>query len=1109
MSKTANSPESSVAETKSSTDPGTSPGAGPARSPLGDHHRRLARYLYASDLVAGKRVLDIECGPGHGAALLVDKGAASVLGLRLGPAGGPTGGDAALPTRVTIRAVDKPTLSAGGGLGQATGQASFDVVFLPGDQALLRAPGFLAELRRALVPTGHLIVGARSKEAFPDDPQALGYFELLDSLEQAGFGPVTMCGQSPFIAAAVVPFGLAEPPLVLDDSLAPAEAADEYLALCGPSSAQRPYEVVRLPRSAVAAAGPPQVVEKIVEKVVEKVIQLAPQRVVEKVEVKVPDPQVVAERDRLAGEVDKIRGDRERLSSELAQLRAERERLGGEASELRSERDALKSRLHEVAGHEQKLVAQRREAEAQKQELGRQLQVSEAARERAAAMEAELAEQLRQRPVREAEHAEAALTHERQMRELRTALEEREAFVAELEEQARELPRMQEQLQVAQQRAEQAAHAERLARQRLAEVEGHLLRARGELQQRAVEAGLATELENNRREIEAMRTEILVQRAELEQREQALTAQRSELEQQQQAAADKRVELERTHGEREAEREAAVAQAERQRATAEQQLVSARAEAAQLKQSLATLENELRAAHRQATADGVPMPVGDIPTAPVARVAGAAPVSAGEELTQLRAQIAELVADNERLKDKFNQAERETWKYMKARSEAEQAAAEVREDTVRKLRDARKLASVELTRAMEEATKKAVQLREELTRTEAERKEALGQIKELRAARDAAAQQVSQLKAELDALRWASPLPEGGQAPSELALHDEVTRIKEEGAAALRSARSEAERALGEERSARQAAQAAADEALSRVAELRAAVVGMEQVLGEARLQAEREQKRVEAIEEELRQIGDAQPGRAVAAELSQLQQDLQSRERAAADLRAERDALGRLLAEVEREAFARAERARQLRARLAERERETEALRAEIADRDRRIGALESQTPPSEELTRLQGELQAARRRLADLQLETARHDQHGDEAVATALRERARSGRLGEQASQTTRERDEAMSRAGELEQRLSEAMAESLRLRTELSRLGGESAPTEGAPASPVPAPTPAPAAAPAAAPADESHRPPPLTSSTVQRVLQVGQSLGLEPVYMPNDDGEPKK
>ncbi len=1091
MSKTANSSESPVAEMNSSTAAG---GPGPA-SPLADRHRLLARYLYAADLVAGKRVLDIECGTGHGAALLADKGAQAVVGLRL--SGGSGAGDAALPPQVRIHAADRAQLLQRGGLAQMAGEARFDVVFLSADPALLKAAGFLGELRRALAPTGHLVVGARSKEAFPGDPQALGYFELLDQLEQAGFGPVTMCGQSPFIAAAVVPFGAAEPPMVLDDSLAPAEPVDEYLALCGPAKPGevRPYEIVRLPRAAVAvsAAAP-----KIVEKIVEKVVQLPPQRVVEKVEVKVevpvPDPKIAAERDRLAGE--------------LSQSRSERERVSGELTELRGEREALKGRINEIAGSEQKLLIQRREAEAHKQELTRQLQASEAARERAAAMEAELAEQLRQRHLREVEHAEAALTHERQMRELRTALEEREAFVAELEEQARELPRLQEQLGGAQQRSEQAAHAERLARQRLAEVEGHLLRARGELQQRAGEVSMAAELETKRRELEAVRTEILVQRAELEQREQAITAQRREVEQQHQAAVAKRLELERAHGEREAEREAEVAKAERQRATAEQQLVSAQAEIAQLKQSLATLEQVHKSAlalRRVADADdGVPMPVGDIPTAPVARAAGAPPVTAGEELAQLRSQIGELQAENERLKDKFNQAERETWKYMKARSEAEQAAAEVREDTVRKLRDARKLASVELTRAMEEATKKAVQLREELSRTEVERKEALSQLKELRSGRDAAVQQALQLKAELDALRWAAP-PEGSQAPSELALHDEVTRIKEEGAAALRSARSEAERILAEERSARQTAQVAADEAQSRVAELRAAVVGMEQTLGEARLQAEREQKRVEAIEEELRQTGDAQPGRALAAELVQLQQELQSRERAAADLRAERDALGRLLAEVEREAFARAERARQLRVRLAERERETEALRAEIVDRDRRIGALENGTPPGEELARLHSDLQAARRRIADLQTEAARHDQHGDEAVATALRERARSGRLGEQAAQTSRERDEAMTRAGELEQRLSEVLAESTRLRSELSRLGGAEGPG-AASESPAGASPPAPAAAPAA---EEPPRPPRIDSSTVQRVIQVGQSLGLEPLYMPNDDGEPKK
>lgn len=1088
MSKTANSSESPVAEMNSN-------GSGP-RSPLADRHRLLARYLYAADLVAGKRVLDIECGTGHGAALLADKGALAVIGLRLTGGEAAAAGDRALPPQVNIRAVEKSRLLARGGLGQAAGEAQFDVVFLTGDPALLRASAFLAELRRALTKTGHLIVGARSKEAFPDDPEALGYFELLDSLEQAGFGPVTMCGQSPFIAAAVVPFGSAEPPLVLDDSLAPAELVDEYLALCGPAKpGALPYEVVRLPRAAIAA---PAAAPKIVEKIVEKVIQLAPQRVVEKVEVPVPDPQVAAERDRLAGE--------------LTALRSERDRLGDDLTELRREREALKGRLHEVASSEQKLLSQRREAEAHKQELSRQLQASEAARDRATAMEAELAEQLRQRHLREAEHAEAALTHERQMRELRTALEEREAFVAELEEQARELPRLQEQLVSAQQRSEQAAHAERLARQRLAEVEGSLLRARGELQQRAGEASMAAELETKQRELEAVRTEILVQRAELEQREQSIAAQRHELEQQHQAAIDKQVELERTFGEREAEREAALAKAERERATAEQQLVSAQAEVAQLKQAIAASVPErqppLPPRAVAESDDGVPMPVGDIPTAPVARATGVPSVSAGEELAQLRVQISALQAENELLKDKFNQAERETWKYMKARSEAEQAAAEVREDTVRKLRDARKLASVELTRAMEEATKKAVQLREELSRTEAERKDALNQLKELRVARDAAAQQASQLKAELDALRWAASLPEGSQAPSELALHDEVTRIKEEGAAALRSARSEAERILAEERSARQAAQAAADEAESRVAELRAAVVGMEQALSEARLQAEREQKRVEAIEEELRQSGDAQPGRALAAELLQLQQELQSRERAASDLRAERDALGRLLAEVEREAFARAERARQLRVRLAERERETEALRAEIVDRDRRIGALENGSPPGEEINRLQGDLQAARRRIADLQTEAARHDQHSDEAVATALRERARSGRLTEQAAQTSRERDEAMSRAGELEQRLADVMAESSRLRSELSRLGGVEVPT--APAeSPPPAAAPAPAASPPPAGEEQPQRPPPLASSTVQRVIQVGQSLGLEPLYMPNDDGEPKK
>jgi chromosome segregation ATPase len=210
--------------------------------------------------------------------------------------------------------------------------------------------------------------------------------------------------------------------------------------------------------------------------------------------------------------------------------------------------------------------------------------------------------------------------------------------------------------------------------------------------------------------------------------------------------------------------------------------------------------------------------------------------------------------------------------------------------------------------------------------------------------------------------------------------------------------------------------------------------------VAEAQGRLEREKRRADGLEDEVRSLRDqnARASLSGAAPL-QLQQDLQQRERLLAERTAERDALGRLLAEVEREAAARAERARTLRVRLSEREREVEVLRAELLDRDRKLTALEQQTPPSEELARLSGELQAARRRVSELLDEAARRDQHGDDAVATALRERARAVRMGEALDQMTRERDEAKSRSSDLEQRLNDAINESERLHGELMRLG----------------------------------------------------------------------
>src|SRR5439155_149706 len=74
--------------------------------------------------------------------------------------------------------------------------------------------------------------------------------------------------------------------------------------------------------------------------------------------------------------------------------------------------------------------------------------------------------------------------------------------------------------------------------------------------------------------------------------------------------------------------------------------------------------------------------------------------------------------------------------HLKARSDAEAAAAEAREDAVRRLKDARKIANVELMRAMDEATRKAVSLKEELQRTEGERREAVAALRAAELERD-------------------------------------------------------------------------------------------------------------------------------------------------------------------------------------------------------------------------------------------------------------------------------------------------------------------------------------------------------------------------------------
>ena len=1057
-------------------------------------HRRLARYLYLEDLIRGRRVLELGCGDGAGAEFLLQKGAAAVVGIddddraisrgqaRLGGGG-----------RVILRYASHQEL----GQPSALGPDPFGLL-LVSDARLLSSPAILAELRRARAADGYVVATVTSREAQPDAPGALGYFDLMDTLEQVGrLGPVTMLGQSPFLASTLVPFGVDQPALMMDDSLAGQEPPAEYIALCGAQRGARPFQVVQLPSSALhnVAGADPEAQAKLERAQAELAAARAE---LERAQAQVTSAQrAMASQESLRTELVQAQRATEQLSSECKRLRGDAQTLrttvDEQAERLRAQAHAAQESLQRGGSALQEAVRKEQEALRREQEATRQ-----ASEQRARADEA--AEGLRQREASLREHQSAAVRHEREMSKLRGVLDERDAFIAELEGQARAVGLLSEELQQARAHAAQAEHAERLARKQVAEAQGQTLRAEAQLReltlelQRAstrtpppkpgVDPGDAEGLAEARAALLKERESFAAERAELaglaEGRE-GLAQARRHLEE---ARATLEKDRERLQGgsaavERDRQRMAATEArltAEREQLLQEQASVAVqvgeidrtrtlleqeRQQAARDREELSRLrvlveaERAATALERQQKASaegGVPVLVGDLPTAPHS---GLAPVSAAPaELERLATRVKELEQACVVLKEKASDAERDSWKYMKARSDAEAEAAATREDAARKLRDARKLASVELTRAMEEATKKAVSLREELTRTERERKDALAQIAEVRAARDLAQRESDTLRQEIEALRWSTALQPAAPvlapaADDSSAVRLELQRAREESAAAVLAVRTEAERAMADEKGLRQAAEETRRRAELRQEELRAQVLTLELSLGAARDSAESERQRVETLQEELRRMTDevATRQQEVEAELGRVQADLLIKERSVTDLRAERETLGRMLNEVEREAYSRAERARELRTRMLEREREVEALRVELLDRDRRITALEQQVPPAEEVVRLEAELQAARARLSDLEAERARQDAASDEAVATALRERARATRLGESLQQAVRERDEALGRVAELEGRLQTATEERERLRGEAARLGAASRQAHG--------------------------------------------------------------
>src|SRR5262249_50988888 len=116
----------------------------------------VARYRFAKDFVRGKRVLDIACGEGYGAAALARAGAASTIGIDCSP-------------EVCDHARRKYGLDARPGDARAIPlpDRSIDVVVsLETIEHVDDPAAFVGECARVLVPEGMLIVSTPNRPVY-------------------------------------------------------------------------------------------------------------------------------------------------------------------------------------------------------------------------------------------------------------------------------------------------------------------------------------------------------------------------------------------------------------------------------------------------------------------------------------------------------------------------------------------------------------------------------------------------------------------------------------------------------------------------------------------------------------------------------------------------------------------------------------------------------------------------------------------------------------------------------------------------------------------------------------------------------------------------------
>src|SRR5215470_5299502 len=118
--------------------------------------RRLPAYVYLSDLWRGRRVVEVGCGDGAGAAFLARGGAAHVLGLDRSPAQIDLARARQRAANLSFAVAELGALDLDDG--------AVDVVCVPVGAELARWPSFLEEARRVLGPDGCLLLSVPSAD---------------------------------------------------------------------------------------------------------------------------------------------------------------------------------------------------------------------------------------------------------------------------------------------------------------------------------------------------------------------------------------------------------------------------------------------------------------------------------------------------------------------------------------------------------------------------------------------------------------------------------------------------------------------------------------------------------------------------------------------------------------------------------------------------------------------------------------------------------------------------------------------------------------------------------------------------------------------------------